>query len=458
MLRIIFMTALLLEMWIGAQAQNKAKVTLKVDLKNVDNVVIEPFTNFPIYTYATAKIVNGEAVLEVETDKPLMAALRVKRLLSPVHNLSLYLEPGKEIAVIVTKKDSDLNPTTDYKGELAEECAILRDFRSQVMLLNINNVDNEKLLNDVRAALDKAEGCSPEFKKLFFQSVEFKIREKELSNQRVADLKAYKKELRSLLAELKHNAVWQSIPLWPYVLDHIFMACEEEGLVEKEDGFENRLACIGDEDTKNRYGIYCLNRLVNCRDWYENPPLDIIGRLRPCMTTKEAKKDFEEVVENFERIQEDWAHFRNQEAPDFTFEDVNGKMVTLSDYKGKFVLLDVWNIYCGPCMNQVPYLQKYEPELEKMGVVVIGVSCDPQNIKDKWRATVKQKQMTGIQVIMDKGRQSRFMTDYAIIGFPTFCLINPDGMVVNPYMSRPETADFMEYIKTKIEEYNANKN
>ena len=454
MLRMIFTLALLLGIWIGAQAQNKAKVTLKVDMKNVDNVAIEPFSNFHIYTYATAKIVDGEAVLEVETAKPLMVALRVKLGPRPMHNLSLYLEPGKETTVVVTKKDSDLNPTPGYEGELAEECAILRDFRSKVMMLNISNVDDEKLLNDVQAALDKAEECSPDFKKLFFQSVEFKIREKELSNQKVADLKAYKKELRSLLAELKRNAVWQSIPQWPYVLDNIFTACENEGLVEKEDGFENRLACIGDEDTKNRYGIYCLNRLVNCRGWYENPPLDIIERLRPCMTTEEAKKDLEEVVENFERIQQDWAHFRNQEAPDFTFEDVNGKMVTLSGYKGKFVLLDVWNIYCGPCMNQVPYLQKYEPELEKMGVVVIGVSCDPQNIKDKWRLTVEQKQMAGIQVIMDKGRDSRFMDDYAIVGFPTFCLINPDGVMVNPYVDRPEMPGFMEYIKQKIDEYN----
>ena len=407
MLRMIFTVVLLLGMWIGAQAQGKAKVVLNVKMKNVDNVEIEPFSNFPLYTYAKAEIVGGKAVMEVETGKPLMASLRVKLGARPMHNLPLYLEPGKETIVEVTKKDGDLNPATNYDGELAEECYILKEFKSPIFLLSMSSIDNKKLLNDVQAALDKAEGCSPEFKKLFFQSVELKIREKELQGQKPANLKDYKKELRSLLAELKNNSVWQSMPQWPYVLDNIFTACEKEGLVKKVDGFENRLACIGDEYIKNRYGIYCLNRLVNSRSWYENPPLDIIERLRPCMTTEEAKKDFKEVVEHFERIQQDWAHFRNQEAPDFTFEDVNGKMVTLSDYKGKFVLLDVWNIYCGPCMNQVPYLQKYEPELEKMGVVVIGVSCDPQDIKDKWRATVEKKQMTGIQVIMDQGRKGQ---------------------------------------------------
>ena len=105
-------------------------------------------------------------------------------------------------------------------------------------------------------------------------------------------------------------------------------------------------------------------------------------------------------------------------------------------------------------MNQVPYLKKFEPELEKMGVVVIGVSCDPQKIKDKWRNTVKSKGMPGIQVIMDNFRGSAFMKDYSIACFPTFCLIGPDGVVINAYIPRPEISGFMKSIRQKIDAYN----
>ena len=65
--------------------------------------------------------------------------------------------------------------------------------------------------------------------------------------------------------------------------------------------------------------------------------------------------------------------------------------------------------------------------------------------------------MKGIQTIMDNGRQSAFMKDYCIVGFPTFILINPDGMVVNPNMYYPQSSHFIPYVKEKIQEYQTKK-
>ena len=271
--------------------------------------------------------------------------------------------------------------------------------------------------------------------------------------------KAYKKALQELLQEIKKGNSWQSIFQWPHTLNNIFSKCEIERLIKiTGNGIVNHLDYIGDENIRNRYALYWLKRLVNSRTWFENPPVKTIESLKPYMTTEEAKQEYENIITQFKRIEKNWGHLRNQPAPDFNFEDVNGKMVKLSDFRGKFVLLDVWNIYCGPCMRQVPHLQKLEPELEKMNVTVIGISCDPQNIKDKWQNTVRNKKMSGIQVIMDKGRNSKFMNDYAIIGFPTFCLIGPDGVVINPSFKLPEMSDFIQLVKQKIKEYDTRKN
>ena len=453
MIKNVFIYALIFAVTFDLTAQKTAKITLNVDMKNIAIASIEPFSNFPLYQYAEANVTNGNAILNIAIDQPLMANLKIKEANDrPKYSIPLYLEPRKEITINISKNGSNINPTTNYQGDLAAECYFMKKFKSPIFKLHFSNIDGEKLLEDIRAAIMEDHTCSAKFKKMFLETIDFKVQEKNLDTWENIDPKTFQETLKHLFSELKRSNVWQSIPQWPYVLDNIFKHAEKSGIIKNE-GFENRLTYIGDEDTRNRYGIYCLKRYINFRSWFENPPTDIIEKMKPLITTEEGKKDFKEIVKKFESIQQEWEHLRTDKVPDFTFEDVNGEMITLSNFRGKFVLLDVWNIYCGPCMNQIPYLKKMEPKLEKMGVVVIGVSCDPQNIKDKWRATVRNKGMSGIQVIMDNGRDSHFMTDYAIIGFPTFCLIGPDGKMINPYIMRPESPDFMEYIQKKIQEY-----
>ena len=60
-------------------------------------------------------------------------------------------------------------------------------------------------------------------------------------------------------------------------------------------------------------------------------------------------------------------------AADFTYPDVNGKNVSLSDFKGKVVLIDVWATWCGPCKQEIPHLKKLEEEMEGTDVVFLGV-------------------------------------------------------------------------------------
>ena len=56
-------------------------------------------------------------------------------------------------------------------------------------------------------------------------------------------------------------------------------------------------------------------------------------------------------------------------AADFTYPDVNGKEVSLSDFKGKVVLVDVWATWCGPCRGEIPHLKKLEQEMHGRGIL-----------------------------------------------------------------------------------------
>lgn len=442
-----------------AGAQSNTRIIVKTDDKMAASVTLEPFTNIPLYTYSSAKFTSdGQAVLQLETDLSMMAELKVREEGGrPLQRVPLYLEPGTELTVTLIKGKSKFQYAIDFQGQLSKENRDLKKINSSISLLESQTANLSELQEQIGKLLD-GKTYSSRFKEHIQTVVSLSVQEKKLASLENKP-KAYRKALQGLLQALKKENSWQSIFQWTYTLNNIFSRCEAAGLVKtSEDGFVNRLEYIGNEDIKSRYGIFHLNMLVNSRCWFENPPKDAITAITQYITTAETKQDLEAILKNMERIEQSWAHLRTQPAPDFTFEDVNGKMVTLSDFRGKFVLLDVWNIYCGPCMRQVPHLQKLEPELQKMGVEVIGVSCDPQNIKDKWKATVEAKKMAGIQTIMDKGRQSKFMKDYAIPGFPTFCLINPEGYVINPYFRLyPETSGFMEYMQQKINEYNKQK-
>jgi peroxiredoxin len=65
-------------------------------------------------------------------------------------------------------------------------------------------------------------------------------------------------------------------------------------------------------------------------------------------------------------------------APDFSLKDSDGKMVHLSDYKGKVVLLDFWATWCGPCKIEIPWLKEFQRKFRDKGFEVIGVSMDEE--------------------------------------------------------------------------------
>ncbi|MEG2278178.1 MAG: TlpA disulfide reductase family protein [Odoribacter sp.] len=137
-----------------------------------------------------------------------------------------------------------------------------------------------------------------------------------------------------------------------------------------------------------------------------------------------------------------------KDAADFTYPDVNGKQVSLSDFKGKVVLVDVWATWCGPCRGQIPALKKLEEEMHGEEVVFIGVSVDEAKDKQKWLDFVKKEELKGIQ--LHASGWSKIAKDYKITGIPRFMVFDKAGKIVSVDAPRPSDPKLKSLIEKEV--------
>ena len=124
-------------------------------------------------------------------------------------------------------------------------------------------------------------------------------------------------------------------------------------------------------------------------------------------------------------------------SPDFEAKDINGKTYSLKDFKGKYLYIDMWATWCGPCKREMPYLKELEKKMEGKNITFLGLSTDED--KAAWEKMVKSGELSGVQLLL--GRGSQFQRDYNIDGIPHFILIDPDGKIINPKAVRPSSPD-----------------
>ena len=118
-------------------------------------------------------------------------------------------------------------------------------------------------------------------------------------------------------------------------------------------------------------------------------------------------------------------------APDFNLKDISsGKMVTLTEHRGKIVLLDFWATWCVPCRKSIPELVRINDEYKDKGVVVLGITLDdPDSFDDKWVLDfVKQYKMNYPALrYNDKVRDVYLGTEDVRV--PMLFIIDKNGMI-----------------------------
>ena len=176
-----------------------------------------------------------------------------------------------------------------------------------------------------------------------------------------------------------------------------------------------------DEKIKNKYLFENMLFQMNLRG------IDNIEKMLTVFNNNCTNNEYLKKIEETYNSMQDLS--AGNPAPAFAYSDINGNVISLADFKGKYVYIDVWSTTCGGCIQQIPHLKKLEEEFEDKNIIFLGVSLDNNN--EKWENMVIDKGLKGIQIRAAEGWKSQFAKDYKIWGIPTFILIDRDQKFID---------------------------
>ncbi|NNE31828.1 MAG: TlpA family protein disulfide reductase [Winogradskyella sp.] len=140
-------------------------------------------------------------------------------------------------------------------------------------------------------------------------------------------------------------------------------------------------------------------------------------------------------------------------SPTFTnYENFAGGEMSLKDLRGKYVYIDVWATWCGPCIREIPALKQVEKQYHDKNIAFVSISVDngrgykgdAEAAHQGWKKMVAEKDLGGIQLYADNGFSSEFIQDYKINAIPRFILIDPQGNIVTADAPRPSNQQLVK--------------
>ncbi|MFA5848617.1 MAG: FISUMP domain-containing protein [Bacteroidales bacterium] len=379
---------------------------------------------------------------------------------------TLYITPGDELQLIIDC--SDKNNST-FKGKGSEACNYLKTIPgfSQVDIgylgRNAENITKDIQQFTTGYMLPRAEKSFKELDNLKMVSSEFKELERaRIKSNVIQSIMLYTafhtrkyiegydyQKHKDLFNKTREEQINQSMKV---LMEYGQGLAKAENIVLPE--FRKILVWI--KDSKGEY-LPKYNRIDRIEDYELTEQL--LQKYASCFTSSPPRVNPNEVLLELEnaKVKMTTPLYRElidksihqygdikKGAPvfDFTGFDSNNNPVKLSQFKGKYIYLDFWATWCGPCINEYPFFQElYQKFKDGNNIVFISVSTDQD--KDKWRQYMKEHTHETISIHVN----SSYLSPYKIAFIPRFILIDKDFNFLDPFAPRPSQPATEELLK-----------
>jgi peroxiredoxin len=163
------------------------------------------------------------------------------------------------------------------------------------------------------------------------------------------------------------------------------------------------------------------------REEFEAALGNLVKKFPDNLTLKGLKDDYEAQLTQMDKGNKD-STWVGRQAPELTLPDAQGRQVSLSSFKGKYLLVDFWASWCGPCRAENPNVVQAYSEFKNKNFAILGVSLDKE--KDAWLEAIKSDGLTWTHVSDLKFWQSKAVDVFQFNGIPFNVLIDPQGKII----------------------------
>lgn len=199
-----------------------------------------------------------------------------------------------------------------------------------------------------------------------------------------------------------------------------------KGLIRKKAGFElDKLKHLINTNAANPAVVYLLAQLpVDKESAFFSAELEKLITKYPALEeAKQLKKEFLAQVALRNSLK------KGSLIPQIVYNDPQGKKIDIKSFQGKYLLVDFWASWCGPCRKSIPEIKELYSAYKEKGFEVLSVSVDTDNAA--WRKAMDEEQMPWAQVLSPD--KNKTLADFMISGIPTLYLIDREGKIVEKF-------------------------
>jgi peroxiredoxin len=203
--------------------------------------------------------------------------------------------------------------------------------------------------------------------------------------------------------------------------------------------FVEKMKMICNDTVRAAYALDHMQGITN----YEQFKTDIQS-FKKLFTTTDLKQAYQKKEDELT------VYAKGAQAYNFSLKDTKDQTVSLSDFKGKVVVLDIWAMWCAPCLAEKPFFQKVEESFkDRNDIVFIGVSHDGQAKKEPWKKFVAKKGWTSIELLSEYDES--IGKYYKIEGIPRLMIFDKEGKIVTVDAPRPSDPEFKSLIEQTLQ-------